>query len=435
MRPPTAVRTDPARPSTGLLAMHGLMALPLAFAGLPIYLHAPDFYATQLGVPLADLGLALLLLRAFDAVQDPLIGSLSDRHGTRRAGILLAGLAVLAAGMWMLFTPTSSWPLGWFSLSVLLCTSGFSIVSINLQTLGGLWVVPKAERTRVTAWREGLGLAGLLLAVLLPELIGPVETPRERFVLLVHVFLGLLILAGVALLVWMKRAPLDHPDHAAASLPFRRVLTDRWSRAFFAIHAVSSLASAIPAVLVLFFIRDRLDGAAWTGIFLLIYFLAGAASMPGWHLLAKRLGKLEAWALSMATALATFFWAAFLGPGDLVAYGLICGLSGIALGADLALPPAILSDHIAVTARQAAATRLYAVMAFLAKSALALATGLALPLLDLMGYRPGTPATGQTGILLSSVYAGLPCLLKLASLAAIARQLPRLREVDAGPAS
>ena len=55
---------------------HGLLALPLTFAGLPIYLHAPDFYAADLGIPLSTIGLVLLALRMVDAVQDPLIGAL-----------------------------------------------------------------------------------------------------------------------------------------------------------------------------------------------------------------------------------------------------------------------------------------------------------------------------------------------------------------------
>lgn len=67
-------------PAKALLT-YGALAFPLSFAGLPIYLHAPDFYAVTLAQPLASLGLVLLALRLIDAFQDPLIGSLSDRSG------------------------------------------------------------------------------------------------------------------------------------------------------------------------------------------------------------------------------------------------------------------------------------------------------------------------------------------------------------------
>ena len=66
------------------LIQYGLIAFPLAFAGLPIYLHAPDFYAVNLGLRIEAIGAVLLILRLFDAVQDPVIGRLSDRFHAQR---------------------------------------------------------------------------------------------------------------------------------------------------------------------------------------------------------------------------------------------------------------------------------------------------------------------------------------------------------------
>nr|MCH9704551.1 MFS transporter [Pseudomonadota bacterium] len=52
------------------LVAYGMLAMPLAFAGIPLYLHAPDFYATEFGISLASLGFVLLALRCIDAIQD-----------------------------------------------------------------------------------------------------------------------------------------------------------------------------------------------------------------------------------------------------------------------------------------------------------------------------------------------------------------------------
>ena len=57
---------------------YGFMGLPLAFVALPLYVHLPNVYAQQFGVPLATLGLVLLLARLFDAVTDPWLGRLSE---------------------------------------------------------------------------------------------------------------------------------------------------------------------------------------------------------------------------------------------------------------------------------------------------------------------------------------------------------------------
>nr|WP_286175646.1 MFS transporter [Labrenzia sp. CE80] len=412
------------------LFSYGLMALPLAFAGLPIYLHAPDFYAGTLGQSLTSLGILLLALRAVDAIQDPLIGSLSDRYHQHRTLFLVLGVMMLGGGFWMLFHPRLSTPLAWFAMAVFICTTGFSIVSINLQTLGGIWQVSEHQRTRITSWREALGLLGLLTAAMGPALLGANSDPSTAFHRLTIAYLPLLAVATWALLAWMKTAPLAQPQETfkpsggkpsgdavgKARGSWRALIRNPWRCRFFALFALNTLASAIPAVLVLFFIRDRLGAAEYSGLFLLVYFLFGALAMPLWQWLSKRVGKIQSWAVSMALSIITFLWAVFLKDGQIEAYALVCALSGLALGADLALPPSILADHIATGKSQAEASRMFSLMTLLSKASLALATGLALPLLGLAGYQPGIAMTAELNLTLSLSYAALPCVLKTITL-------------------
>lgn len=398
------------------LASYGFMALPLAFAGLPVYLHAPDFYARTQQLPLAALGAVLLALRLVDALQDPLIGTLSDRYHSHRGRIIAIGLLLLGGGFWMLFHPVAGMPLFWFALSILICTTGFSVVSINFQTLGGLWKVTSDKRTAITATREGFGLVGLLIASVAPPALAAAAGTAGAFHWLTLGFLPLLLIAALALRKWMLATPLAKPAPGRVQQSWQALFADRWRGLFFAIVFLNALASSVPAVLVLFFIRDRLGAEAYTGLFLLVYFLSGAIAMPLWNGLAIRLGKYRAWQISLVCAIATFFWAVFLGPGDIVPFLAVCALSGLALGADLALPSALLADHIEIEGREANASSLFAVMALLSKAALAVATGLTLPLLGLAGYQPGQPPSPDTAMLLGLTYAGLPCLLKLLAL-------------------
>ncbi|WP_299815144.1 MFS transporter [uncultured Roseibium sp.] len=403
----------------GSLSGYGVMAFPLAFAGLPIYLHAPDFYALTLQLPLTALGTALLALRLFDAIQDPLIGSLSDRFHRWRHLTLLLGAFLLGTGFWMLFHPVEQSPMLWFTLSVLICTTGYSIVAINFQTLGGLWRASSASRTRITASREAYGLIGLLVASVIPPVLTGFFGTRAAFHWLALGYLPLLAIACWLLFRWMRTAPLIVPSSSRISAGWVRLMTDRWRATFFSLVLLNTFASAIPAVLVLFFVRDRLGAESYTGLFLLIYFLSGAASLPLWTRVAGKYGKLRAWQMALATAVVTFCWAGLLAGGDVIAYALVCALSGFALGADLALPPAILADHIEADDREWEASRLFSVMAFVSKLSLAAATGLTLPLLGFFGYHPGGPMTSDLGLLLSLTYAGLPCVLKLIALAGL----------------
>jgi Na+/melibiose symporter-like transporter len=117
----------------------------------------------------------------------------------------------------------------------------------------------------------------------------------------------------------------------------------------------------------------------------------------------------------MLLAIVTFGWAAWLGPGDTVAFFAICAASGIALSADLALPPSMLADAIDGGPGRVRAGTYFGLWALATKLNLALAAGIALPLVQWLGYAPGvaSSASAQGARALAIVYAGVPCALKL----------------------
>ena len=104
-----------------------------------------------------------------------------------------------------------------------------------------------------------------------------------------------------------------------------------------------------------------------------------------------------------------FAGAGLLGQGDVAAFAVICAASGLALGADLTLPAALAAD---LGERRGQAGACFGVWNFFAKLNLALAAGLALPLLALFGYQPGE-ASHEGLTALSLAYAVLPLLFKV----------------------
>jgi Na+/melibiose symporter-like transporter len=91
-------------------------------------------------------------------------------------------------------------------------------------------------------------------------------------------------------------------------------------------------------------------------------------------------------------------------------FAIVCLASGLALGADLALPPALLADISEGRQARAGAGAYFGWWNLVAKLNLALAAGIALPALALLGYRPG----GAEGLLaLSLVYCLLPVAFKV----------------------
>lgn len=428
----TSGTPDPLGNGHGGGLRYGLLGLPLAFVALPLYVHLPNVYASRYGMPLATLGVVLLLARLFDAITDPWLGRVSDRLFARSPRHLLRACAgasmVLLGGMALLFFPPWARPddaLALLLMLVITCLA-YSLVAIAHQSWGARLGGNETQRTRIVAWREGAGLAGVVLASVLPTWLGWGEW--------IAVF-GLMLAAG-----WMAWAGSHAPEPVAArtrTQHWRLDLLHPWRHGAFrwlmVVFVVNGMASAVPATLVLFFIQDRLGAPTLEPLFLATYFVTAAASMPLWMQLVGRLGLSRSWLAGMLLSVSVFAWAASLGHGDVVGFWWVCALSGLALGTDLALPGAMLAGMIAERGDRGQREGAYFGWWNLAsKLNLALAAGLALPLLDVLGYRPGATAPEALEAL-SLAYAVLPCMLKL--LAAAALYLAFVRPSPTSPPS
>ena len=396
----------PSALSARQIGAYGLLGLPLAFAALPIYMHVPRFYADTVGLDLALLGGVLLAARLLDAFIDPWLGSVADRMPRQR--MLVLGLIPLMLGFVALFHPPVSWAmtwnLAWLVGALALTYLGFSAASIAYQAWGADLGADARNRTRLTGAREALGLVGLILAAALPSLAA--ENPGEGMARLSAWVPPVML---VALMVVFAVHGTSSASSIAVESPGRELRTALRDRAFvrlLLLFALNGIASALPATLFLFFVADVLQAEAWSGALLGLYFIAGAISVPAWVRLAASSGRALGWLAGMALALVAFASAGALGSGDVVAFALICLLSGLALGADVTFPAAIAAD---LGERQGRAGAYFGLWNFTAKLNLALAAGIALPLVGLMGYQPGGE-DGRAALVLA--YAFLPLVFK-----------------------
>lgn len=396
-----------------VLFAYGVFGMPLAMAALPLYVHLPKFYGDHLGLNLTLLGGVLLALRLADGVIDPLLGVLSDRGGARKRWLALAA-PILALGMVGLFMPVprATLPLvAWLAAALALVYVAFSLATINHQAWGAELSSDPVERTRITAIREGLALVGVVIAAVLPSFLGGSDGGLGRFALL---FAAFVLICAVVTLAFTP-APVAQPVRTEPQRIrdlLSRPLADRQFRKLLLVFMLNGIAAAIPATLVLFFIADVLVAESAQGWLLALYFIAGAAGMPAWVALSARIGKARAWIAAMLLAIAAFVWAAQLGAGDTRAFAIICVMSGLALGADLALPPSLLADVIGRGGRMEATGSYFGLWTLATKLNLALAAGIALPLLAALGYAPGARDAGAL-YALAFVYAAVPCVLKL----------------------
>ncbi len=388
----------------------GAIAAVLAFGGLPLYIHAPRYYAEELGIALPALGAVLLFARGVDSVQDPVIGRLADRWPHRRETWVLVSGGLLAAGLCLLFAPPG-WgdPLLRLALGLLVAFTGFSALQIALYDHG----LAQAEAagggyTRISLWREAGGLVGVCLAVLTPAaLAGILGAPYS------YAGYALAFAAFAAFVLGRMRGTWRSSGRSLPSAGLANALRVPGVKPVLVFGLVNALPTAVTSTLFLFFVDDVLAAEPQAGIMLLVFFAAAATAAPAWARIAARIGRKPALAAGMALSVPVFVWAWALGPGETAAFYAIVVASGAALGADMTLSPAMLAARI-----RGGGGQVFALWTFLQKTALALAAGVTLPALALAGYEPG--ASDEDGRrALSAAYALVPCFLKLVAVAVL----------------
>ncbi len=401
-----AVAPEGIGPRTAVVAMF------LASASVPLYIHLPRF-AAETGLSLATVGAVLLAIRVLDCVQDPVLGWLGQRLEARRRHMAAAAFLSLGLGFFWLFALQPGLPA--FVLALAIISTAFSLGTILFYSQCVANAAPGGAREhyRLAGWRETGTLAGILVAALLPQIgILWLGTPQG------YALLGATILFSAPLVLWVAVPLWRRPVIAQEGLSFQPLLAGR-PRELLILALVNALPVATTATLFLFFVEDRLGLPDLAAVFLLLFFLAAGASAAMWSRLAERFGPRRVLVGAMLLAILSFAWTALLPAGAAVAFAVICIASGAALGADMVILPALFSATLAGAHLPAALG--FGAWNFANKLALALAAGLLLPVLQVAGYAPGGDNSEQVLSVLTITYAVVPLLLKLPALLMVLR--------------
>ncbi|WP_095590132.1 MFS transporter [Actibacterium ureilyticum] len=389
-----------------------LYALMLAAAGIPLYIHLPRFAAVNLGLGLGAIGTILLGIRLIDLVQDPAIGWAIDRWPMAQP--LFAALAAggLAVSFPILFTLGPGSVAALVAVLVLL----FSAYSLGMILLYGRSATlartptPDALMT-LAAYREGGMLGGVILAALAPALFVALGAGGQGYPAF-GLFLGALAVLTWAVTrpIW-RRMPIPGQGLTLSGLAHAQGLR------LLLIAFVNSLPVAITSTLFLFFVEDRLGLVGASGGFLVLFFLSAGLSVPVWARVSQRIGPRASLLIAMPLAILGFVGAAFLAAGNMAGFAAICVASGVALGADMVILPAMFS--VALTRAGLNAGAAFGIWSFAGKLGLALAAFTVLPVLERNGFTPGQVNDAGALRALNLSYAVLPCILKLCAIALV----------------
>lgn len=416
------------------LAVFAALAIPLAGAGLPLAVYLPPYYAQELGLGLGAVGLIFMLSRVWDAATDPLVGVLSDRSRSRfgrRKPWIAAGAPLFALATAAIFAPglfgVSRPGAAWLSVWLVVFYVGWTMIQIPVSAWAGQLAAQYHERSRVQTYFQVATAGGLLLVLVLPAVLDQIGAraglpadPGLKVAAMGGFILATFVPTLIAALALVKEPAAPPPSAAPSTL--RRDLTlatrDRLLRKVLASDFAVTLGQLIRSSLFVFFVSaymGRPDLAA--GLFLL-QFVFGVFAGPIWLRIGYRLGKHRAAVAGELVQVAINLALLAVSPGALP---LLVGLTiaqGLAQGSGNLMLRSMVADIADKQRLESGEDRtglLFSIFSLTGKAATAVAVGVALPLVGLLGFKPGAANAPEALLGLKLVFALGPAFAHLAS--------------------
>ena len=403
-------------------------SLSLSALGLPLVVYLPTFYANQVGVPLAVVGAVFMMVRVFDIIMDPVLGSVMDRTRTpfgRFRLWMLIGAPLTLIGSILLFFPPAGANGGYLFAALIVAYFGYSINVLAHTAWGSTLTSNYHERAKVYGVWQSTNIIGLIMVLSVPVIASAVgfhnAADRVRAMGAFSICLTPFTI-GLMTLLTPETAPASSSDHrswlntfkALASL-VRRKLVLRILGA----DLLLGLAPGITGALFLFFF-GTVKGytAAEASILLLCYFLGGISGAPGWMWLSRRLGKHRALITACGYYAITQLGAVMFPRLPLIEGGLVLYVAGLAYAASTFLLRALMADvvdDVSLATGKVETPLLFSLLSSTNKLGYALAVGITFNGLALVGFKATEGAQNSAAALggLSVLYGFVPPALAL----------------------
>lgn len=409
------------------LALYAGPCLALAGVGLPLIALLPAYYASVLGLNLGAVGVVFMAVRLVDIGLDPLLGVLMDRTRTpwgRFRPWLTGGAPIMMAATALLFfAPRGVGPL-YLGAGLTLAYAGWSICVLAQSAWGALLSADYHERSRIYSWWQAFNLLGLLLILLAPVVAARwgLNTQRDSMRAMGALLIVLYPLTTAAAVAFVREpAPAGDRPRARLSDWIALFRLDCVRRVML-VDLVLGLGFGMQASLFLFYFEAAKGIPPLTAnLLLLAYFLAGLAGGPIWTLLAKRIDKHRALALSCLFYLAGLAALCLTPWGGLAWAALAAVIAGLPYSAPNLLSRSMMADAGDEELLQTGVDRtglLYAVLNSSTKVGAALAVGATFVGLDLVGFSAqGAHNTTSALTGLALLFLAAPAALNLVGAA------------------
>ncbi len=324
------------------------------------------FLTNVVGLGAGMAGGVWLVGRFWDAINDPLIGSISDRLHSRlgrRRPFLLFGSLPFALSFFLMFIvpPFESRAalLLYYSLIFLVYDTLFTIVNVPYLALVPELTDNYDERSSLTGWRTAIAfLAQLVTAGAFKLLAENVFAPwfggpsglRQGYLLAAGLWAISMALPFVLLVLVVREpevTPVASPIRPVAN--FREVFANRPFRLAALIYLLCFTTGDVILVVLVRYLIDYIHvPPGFDSLFLVIVLSFSLISIPGILALMRRTNKRIAYLIGIGFMVGVLTVAIFLGPGDQNRLLVGAGMAGIGFAAMSIIPWAIVADVIDV---------------------------------------------------------------------------------------
>ena len=360
-------------------------------------------------------GIAILIGKTWDWINDPLIGHISDRTRTRwgrRRPFLLFGAVPFALAfvmMWYIPPFESNVALAiYYAFAYVVFDAAATFVYMPYFALTPELTEDYDERTSLTSYRMFFSIFGSLLSFTIPLMIVGAFTPENASrVMIMAIIFGVLS----ALPLWLVFFNTEEKQVFAEQekpkiIPALKAAYSNRPFVFGAIiYLLTWICMDVIQAILLFFIKYVLQMESQSELVMALIFVTGIIALPLWEFASRKLGKRYAFAVGVAFLAVVLMVLISVGANaPFWVVVVLCVMAGIGVSAAHVLPWAILPDAIEWGEYKTGERHegiFYSLITLMKKVASSVAIPLTAVMLDVTGYIPNSaqqPASALLGI-------------------------------------
>lgn len=392
------------------------------------------FFLTEVaGLPAGLAGTVLLIGKGWDAVNDPIIGSLSDRTksrwGRRHSWMLMAAIpfGVFFFVGWLVpdfgvDIAANPWP--WFCY--------YAVIAILFHTFYTCFNLPYAaltpeltedynERTSLNSYRFTFSISGSILALALAQFIfSQIKDQQTAFAVLAGA-IALIAVIPIFLCVWgtEERYSSATEHHLSFVDQIKVVFGNKAFLFVIGIYLASWLSFQLTASIIPFYARYWMDMGDPTPLAITVQGTA-IVMLFVWSYLSRRLGKRAVYFLGMSLWIIAQIFLFFLPQGDRGFLYFLCFLAGVGVSTAYLIPWSMIPDVIDLDELNTGERRegvFYAFMVLLQKLGLAMGLFLVGQALEFSGFNSDLPTQPESALIAIRTAIGpLPSMFLLLGL-------------------